>query len=98
MSANQPPAASAEPDRISWAAYLGLGIAAAVLGVATAIGVWVFNRAFNLIHDLTFNSISGWAIALIPMAGGIIVALIMKVGTRAVPDLIYAKNRLHWIV
>jgi len=98
MGANQSTSTPAEPDRISWAAYLGLGIAAAVLGVVTSIGVWLFNQAFNAIHNLTFNSISGWAIALIPMAGGIIVALIMKVGTRAVPDLIYAKNRLHWIV
>jgi hypothetical protein len=47
-------------------------VAAAVLGVATSIGVWLFNRAFNAIHDLTFNAISGWAMALIPMVGGIL--------------------------
>jgi CIC family chloride channel protein len=80
--------APAEPDRISWAAYLGLGVAAAVLGIVTSIGVWLFNRAFNLIHDLTFNSINGWAVALIPMVGGIVVALIMKVGTK--PDKLAA--------
>jgi chloride channel protein, CIC family len=88
MSATQPTSTSAEPDRISWAAYLGLGVAAAVLGVATSIGVWLFNQAFNAIHNLTFNTISGWAIALIPMVGGIVVALIMKFGTK--PDKLAA--------
>src|SRR5512136_2351591 len=81
-------AAAAEPDRISWPAYLGLGVAAAVLGVVTSIGVWLFNQAFNAIHNLTFNSISGWAIALIPMVGGIVVALIMKYGSK--PDKLAA--------
>jgi hypothetical protein len=66
MSANQPPAAFAEPDRISWAAYLGLGVAAAILGVVTSIGVWLFNQAFNAIHNLTFNTIGG---ALQPIGG-----------------------------
>jgi H+/Cl- antiporter ClcA len=80
--------APAKPDRISWPAYLGLGVAAAALGVVTAIGVWLFNQAFNAIHNLTFNSISGWAIALIPMVGGVIVALIMKYGSQ--PDKLAA--------
>ena len=95
MSANQPTATTVEPDRISWAAYLGLGAAAAVLGVVTSIGVWLFNQAFNAIHNLTFNTIGGtlqpiggWTIALIPMAGGIIVALIMKYGSK--PDKLAA--------
>jgi CIC family chloride channel protein len=88
MGANQSTSTPAEPDRISWAAYLGLGIVAAVLGVVTSIGVWLFNQAFNAIHNLTFNSISGWAIALIPMVGGIIVALIMKYGSK--PDQLAA--------
>jgi hypothetical protein len=30
--------APAKPDRISWPAYLGLGVAAAVLGVVPLIG------------------------------------------------------------
>src|SRR5574341_941850 len=90
MSAN-PAAATgttAEPGRISWAAYLGLGLAAAILGVVTSVGVWLFNQAFNAINSLTFNSISGWAIALIPMVGGIVVALIMKYGSK--PDKLAA--------
>jgi CIC family chloride channel protein len=97
MSAN-PTAATgttADSDQISWATYLGLGLAAAVLGVVTSIGVWLFNQAFNAIHNLTFNTIGGalqpigaWTIALIPMVGGILVALIMKFGTK--PDKLAA--------
>ena len=85
----------ADPDQISWVAYLGLGLAAAVLGVVTSLGVWLFNQAFNAIHNLTFNTIGGalqpigaWTIALIPMVGGILVALIMKFGTK--PDKLAA--------
>ena len=97
MSANSTAATSttADSDQISWAAYLGLGLAAAVLGVVTSIGVWLFNQAFNAIHNLTFNTIGGvlqpigaWTIALIPMVGGIVVALIMKFGTK--PDKLAA--------
>jgi CIC family chloride channel protein len=93
------PATSTAPavdsDRISWLAYLGLGLAAAILGIFTSIGVWLFNQAFNAIHSLTFDTIGGalqpigaWTIALIPAIGGIFVALIMKFGTR--PDKLAA--------
>ncbi len=97
MNANPSPSTTlaAEPDQISWVAYFGLGLAAAVLGVVTSIGVWLFNQAFNAIHNLTFNMIGGalqpigaWTIALIPAVGGIIVALIMKFGTK--PDKLAA--------
>jgi CIC family chloride channel protein len=86
---------TADSDRISWTAYLGLGLAAALLGVVTSIGVWLFNQVFNAIHNLTFNTIGGalqpigaWTIALIPAVGGILVALIMKFGTK--PDKLAA--------
>jgi CIC family chloride channel protein len=86
---------TADPDRVSWIAYLGLGLAAAVLGVVTSIGVWLFNQAFNAINNLAFNTIGGalqpigaWTIALIPAIGGILVALIMKFGTK--PDKLAA--------
>jgi chloride channel protein, CIC family len=95
MSANQSTSTPAEPDRIFWAAYLGLGVTAAILGVVTSVGVWLFSQAFNAIHNLTFNTIGGalqpigaWTIALIPMAGGIVVALIMKFGSK--PDKLAA--------
>ena len=38
------PATTPGPSR---AAYVGLGVAAVVLGVATAVGVWLFNEAFG---------------------------------------------------
>jgi CIC family chloride channel protein len=97
MSANSTAATSttADPEQVSWIAYLGLGLAAAVLGVVTSIGVWLFNQAFNAIHNLAFNTIGGalqpigaWTIALIPAVGGILVALIMKFGTK--PDKLAA--------
>ena len=65
--------------------YIGLGIAAAALGAATAVGVYLFNRAFDLVHQAVFDGV-GAAIAplgawtLIPLvaAGGIVVALILR--------------------
>ena len=66
-------------------AYIGLGIAAAALGAATAVGVLLFNKAFGLVHQVVFDGV-GAAIAplgawtLIPLvaAGGIVVALIVR--------------------
>ena len=66
-------------------AYIGLGIAAAALGAATAVGVFLFNKAFGLVHQAVFDGV-GEAIAplgawtLIPLvaAGGIVVAVIVR--------------------
>ena len=66
-------------------AYIGLGIAAAALGAATAVGVFLFNKAFGLVHQAVFDGV-GAAIAplgawtLIPLvaAGGIVVAVIIR--------------------
>ncbi len=81
------PAAAAE--RLSWPAYLGLGLAAAVLGVVVSVGVSLFSRLIEATHRLSYNMLAGavqpiapWAIALIPAVGGIVVALILKLGTR----------------
>jgi hypothetical protein len=64
--------------RASWLDILGLGLAAALLGAATSIGVWLFNQAFNALYSLAFTTIGGalqpigaWTIALIPAIGGI---------------------------
>ena len=46
------PATTPGPSR---AAYVGLGVAAVVLGVATAVGVWLFNEAFGLVHRVVFD-------------------------------------------
>ena len=60
MSANSTAAISttADPDRASWTAYLGLGLAAALLGAVTSIGVWLFNQAFNAINSASRAVIS----------------------------------------
>ena len=71
--------------RPSSTAYVGLGIAAAVLGVATAVGVWLFNQAFGLVHRVVFDGIGdalaplgAWTLIPIVAAAGIVVALIVR--------------------
>ncbi len=75
---------------------MGLGVAAALLGVAVSIGVWLFNQAFTAIHDLTFNTIGGmlqpigaWTIALIPALGGIGAALAYALARKFQPGSAY---------
>ena len=66
-------------------AYLALGVAAVALGAATAVGVWAFNQAFGLVHQVVFDRI-GAAVAplgawtLIPLIalGGVVVALVVR--------------------
>ena len=76
--------ASTEPAP-SNTAYVGLGLAAAVLGVATAIGVWLFNQAFGLVHRVVFDGVAdavaplgAWTLIPIIAAAGIVVALIVR--------------------
>lgn len=80
-----------ETEEVSWPAYLGLIGAAGVLGVLTACGAWLFNQVLNFTHDVAFNTLGGllqplgsWTIALIPMLGGIVVAVILRLLAR--PD------------
>ncbi len=69
----------------SRAAYVGLGAAAVVLGVATAIGVWLFNQAFGLVHRVVFDGaadafapLGAWTLVPVVAAAGIVVALILR--------------------
>ena len=69
----------------STTAYVGLGVAAAVLGVATAVGVWLFNQAFGLVHRVVFDGVAdalaplgAWTLIPIIAAAGIVVALIVR--------------------
>jgi chloride channel protein, CIC family len=69
----------------SRAAYLGLGLGAAVLGAVTAVGVWLFNQAFDLIHRVVFDGVAdavaplgGWTLIPILGAGGVVVWLIVR--------------------
>ena len=36
---------------------VGLGVAAVALGAATAVGVWLFNQAFGLVHQVVFDRV-----------------------------------------
>ena len=76
------PTAVPEPSRT---AYVGLGVAAAVLGVATAVGVWLFNQAFGLVHRVVFDGaadalapLGAWTLIPVVAAAGIVVALIVR--------------------
>ena len=69
----------------STTAYAGLGIAAVVLGAATAIGVWLFNQAFGLVHRVVFDGaadalapLGAWTLVPVVAVAGIVVALIVR--------------------
>jgi len=60
-----------------------LGAVALGLGLATGIGVWVFKEMILLSHNIFLGWLGGlletygtWTIALVPIAGGLIVGLI----------------------
>ena len=71
-------------DPISGRAYLGLCLAAALVGLVTSAGVWLFTKGFGLINSLTFGTfgsapgpIGMIATIAIPALGGLLVALWM---------------------
>ncbi len=64
---------------------LSLGLLSCLVGLLTGGGIWLFKFLFNLIHQTTyidflnrFSDQKDWFIALIPLAGGIAVGLLMK--------------------
>ena len=66
-------------------AFIGLGIAAAALGAATAVGVFLFNKAFGLVHQGVFDGVGAaiaplgaWTLVPLVAAGGIVVAVIVR--------------------
>jgi CIC family chloride channel protein len=89
----------ADMSRPSRAAYVSLGVAASLLGAATAVGVWLFTQAFGLVHRVVFDGVAdalaplgAWTLVPIVAAGGIFVALIVRFvrsePLAAVPDII----------
>ena len=75
---------SSATDPISGRAYLGLCLAAAVVGLVTSVGVWLFMQGFGLINSLTLGTFGAApapvgmiATAAIPALGGLLVALWM---------------------
>ncbi len=88
-----------DPRPPASADYIGLGIAAAVLGVATALGVWLFNQAFGLVHQVVFDGVAdalaplgAWTLVPIVATAGVVVALITRFSRpeplAAVPHII----------
>jgi CIC family chloride channel protein len=76
---------------VTGTAYLGLCVAAAVVGLITSIGVWLFLQGFGLINRLMLGGLGAApapfgtvATVLIPALGGLIVALFMHFLSR--PD------------
>ena len=75
---------SSTNDPISGRAYLGLCLAAALVGLVTSVGVWLFMKGFGLINSLTLGRFGSLpaplgviATVAIPALGGLIVALWM---------------------
>jgi CIC family chloride channel protein len=63
---------------------VALGLGAAALGAATAVGVWLFNEAFDLVHRVVFDGVGdaiaplgAWTLVPLIAAGGIVVGLIV---------------------
>ena len=88
-----------DPPPPSRGAHVALGIAAVVLGAVTAVGVWLFNQAFGLVHRVVIDGIAGafaplgaWTLIPLVAAGGIVVALITRLSRPeplgAVPHII----------
>ena len=75
------------PDaaRPTGAMYVGLGAAAAIIGAATAVGVWLFNQAFGLVHQVVFDDVGAavaplgaWTLVPLVALGGVAVAVVMQ--------------------
>ena len=80
---------SSATDPISGRAYLGLCFAAAVVGLVTSVGVWLFVQGFGLINRLTLGTFGAApapvgiiATVAIPALGGLLVALWMHYLSR----------------
>ena len=75
----------ADGSRPSRASYLSLGVAATLLGAATAVGVWLFTKAFGLVHQVVFEGVAvalaplgAWTLVPVVASGGIVVALVVR--------------------
>ncbi|MFQ5407086.1 MAG: chloride channel protein [Anaerolineales bacterium] len=60
-----------------------LAVAAVAVGLATGSGIWLFERAIDLVRELAFGEFAAlvgragaWTIALIPVAAGLLVGLL----------------------
>lgn len=75
---------SAWLDRVQPNEATIMGGAALAVGLTTGLGVWLFKQLIALFHELAFvdlatalKPLGDWTIVLVPMAGGLIVGLLM---------------------
>ncbi len=80
---------SSTTDPVTGRAYLSLCFAAAVVGLVTSVGVWLFIQGFGLINRLTLGTFGAapppvgiMATVAIPALGGLLVALWMHYLSR----------------
>ncbi|HEY3311967.1 MAG TPA: chloride channel protein [Anaerolineales bacterium] len=62
--------------RLTGSQTLLLGGAAVLVGLLTGAGVWLFKGSFELLRKAAFGAFTGWLVALIPLAGGLVVGLV----------------------
>ena len=71
-------------DRLQPNESVVLGGAALLVGLLSALGIWVFKRLIDIVQHLAFEQVfprlqplGGWTIALLPVAGGLLVGLVV---------------------
>lgn len=52
---------------------LQMGALAALVGLTSGAGIWLFKRLIEALHHLTFGALPGWTALFIPIAGGLLV-------------------------
>ncbi len=62
--------------RISTSDTLTLGAAAVLVGLGSGVGVWLFKWLFDGLGATIFGAVQGWQVALVPLAGGVLVGLV----------------------
>ena len=72
-------------DRLQPSESVVLGGLAVVVGLASAVGVWLFKQLIDLIRDLSFNHLAialeplgSWTILILPVLGGLVVGLLLR--------------------
>jgi CIC family chloride channel protein len=63
-------------ERITGSQTLTLGGTALLVGLGTGAGVWLFKWLIELVREFVFGLEIGWMVAVVPIAGGLIVGLV----------------------
>ncbi len=84
---------------------LRFGGLAVLVGLMSGAGIWLFKWLIEFVRGLAFGAVSGWWLALVPVAGGLLVGLLAQFtlgeeklhGTAAVMQAVaLAGGRLHY--